>query len=131
MCQLLGKLYLPETLEEWKVKALFLIKGKLQEVRLSWLALRSSVTAATSSTFVPSLYNTQHRPLEDTVSRNAFARFETAVSKRYPDGGLSGIKVSDTPELAPIAEFLASLGIEDLDQAANENESKARPRRSR
>ncbi|EPS93226.1 hypothetical protein FOMPIDRAFT_1056181 [Fomitopsis schrenkii] len=55
LCQLLGKLHLPETVDEDKARTL---KTLMQNLR-------------------------SRRPLRDTTSQNAFSKFEDALSKKY------------------------------------------------
>ena len=84
LCQLLSKLYLPEGAEEWRVQELLLLVERMRDVN----------------------------PLEDTVSRNALARFEASLIKSYPDVTVKGIKVADTPDLDRLASFFESCGID-------------------
>ncbi|KZT66150.1 hypothetical protein DAEQUDRAFT_730656 [Daedalea quercina L-15889] len=55
LCQLLGKLYIPETIDEDKIRSLKLLMQNLRS----------------------------RRPLRDTVSQNAFSKFEDALSKKF------------------------------------------------
>ncbi|KAH9837531.1 nuclear condensing complex subunit [Rhodofomes roseus] len=55
LCQLLGKLYLPDVVDEDKIRSLKLLVQNLRS----------------------------RRPLRDTASQNAFAKFDDALSKKY------------------------------------------------
>lgn len=82
LCQLLGKLNLPEELDEHRAIALFVLAAKLKEAN----------------------------PFADTVTRNAFARFEAALAKRYPEAAaavVEGVDIS-ADEAAPVLKELAA-----------------------
>ncbi|EPQ26200.1 uncharacterized protein PFL1_06912 [Pseudozyma flocculosa PF-1] len=93
MCQLLAKLYLPDELDEWKVRELLILNAMLKQLN----------------------------PLDDTVTRNAFGRYEAALAKAYPEAAKAGAQldlVESAEELAGLRDFFESCHI-DL----NENRS--------
>ncbi|PWN53081.1 ARM repeat-containing protein [Violaceomyces palustris] len=88
MCQLLSKLYLPDDLEEWKVKQLMFLGRRLKELN----------------------------PFEDAVTRNSFERWENMIVKTYPDSLPSKDRreeageVLKRPEFEGMVSFFESLG---------------------
>ncbi|PWZ02560.1 ARM repeat-containing protein [Testicularia cyperi] len=87
MCQLLGKLYLPAELDLAKVQEVILLLTGLKKLN----------------------------PIEDTVSKNALARFEAALAKAYPeqiDAGLADLDLEGSPVLADTREFFASIRVD-------------------
>lgn len=88
LCQLLNKLYIPNDVDEWKLKNLLLL--------ISQLGL--------------------HRPLSDTVSKNALAKFETGLKKRFADKAAN----LDEEDFRKLEELMTSVTF--LDAIVKENE---------
>ncbi|KAJ9476701.1 Condensin complex subunit 3 [Pseudozyma hubeiensis] len=87
MCQLLGKLYLPEELEAVKVQEVLIVLTGLHELN----------------------------EITDTVTKNALARFETAFAKAYAgqvEAGLAGLDVEATPALEGLKSFFGAIRVD-------------------
>lgn len=74
LCQLLGKLYIPDEVDDDKIRTLKLLMTTLRSVR------RRSILQTGSRWLIPLL---QRRPLRDSVSKNAFVKFNTAIDKKF------------------------------------------------
>lgn len=80
--QLLPKLYFPEDCEPAKVKEVMLLAKALRIVRPSLSSSLSPLdTSLTRVSLSPS--HPQHKPLADTVSKNALSKLETSLAKRF------------------------------------------------
>lgn len=87
MCQLLGKVFLPEEIEDAKVQEVLIVLTGLKELN----------------------------PLEDSVSKNALGRFEAAFAKAYAaqvEAGLDGLELDSTPAFDGLKSFFASIRID-------------------
>lgn len=90
MCQLLGKLFLPEELGDAKVQEVLILLTGLHELN----------------------------PLTDTVTKNALGRFETAFIKAYAaqvEAGLDGIDLDATPAFDDLKCFFAEIRVDIAD----------------
>lgn len=108
LCQLLGKLYLPEQVDDDKLRSLKLLIHNLSSVRTSLHPIHSIVYSQ--------LIFTQRRPLRDTSTRNAFSKFEASINKKY-EAQLADFNEDDYRQL----EYLKGL-FEFLDQIVPEDE---------
>ncbi|CDS02070.1 hypothetical protein [Sporisorium scitamineum] len=87
MCQLLGKLYLPDELDDAKVQEVLIMLTGLHELN----------------------------PITDTVTKNALGRFETAFIKAYPaqvEAGLDRVDLDATPAFDDLKSFFAAIGVD-------------------
>lgn len=90
MCQLLGKVFLPEELEDAKVQEVLILLTGLRELN----------------------------PIEDTVSKNALGRFETWFIKAYTaqvDAGLDGLDLDSTSAFDGLKAFFDAIRIDPQD----------------
>lgn len=100
LCQMLGKLHMPDEVDDDKVRTLKLLVSNLRSVRFPL-----------SRVIV--LYNLigkcpQRRPPRDTTAKNALAKFETALSKKYERQleNFSEEELRKLEELRDMFEFL-------------------------
>ena len=87
MCQLLGKVFLPEELEESKVQEVLVMLTGLKELN----------------------------PIEDSVSKNALGRFETAFTKAYAsqvEAGLDGLDLNSSAAFDGLKDFFDTIRID-------------------
>ncbi|SJX60507.1 related to Condensin complex subunit 3 [Sporisorium reilianum f. sp. reilianum] len=90
MCQLLGKLYLPEELDDAKVQEVLIVLTGLHALN----------------------------PITDTVTKNALGRFETAFAKAYPaqvEAGLDQVDLDSTPAFDNLKSFFAEIQVDVAD----------------
>jgi len=73
MCQLLGKLYLPDAVDDDKIKTLKLLVYNVQSVRVQ----ESPVSGIMIDPWL------KRRPLRDAAAKNSFARFDNTITKKY------------------------------------------------
>lgn len=112
LCQLLGKLYLPDQVDDDKLRSLKLLIHNLSSVRTS----PSLTPLPLHSIIYSQLIFTQRRPLRDTSTRNAFSKFEASINKKY-EAQLADFNEDDYRQL----EYLKGL-FEFLDQIVPEDE---------
>ncbi|KIS72037.1 condensin subunit YCG1 [Mycosarcoma maydis] len=89
MCQLLGKLFLPQELDDVKVQEMLIVLTGLHELN----------------------------EITDTVTKNALARFETTFAKAYSaqvQAGLDGLDLDSTSAFDGLKSFFATIRV-DLD----------------
>lgn len=101
MCQLLGKVFLPDELPDAKVQETLILLTGLKELN----------------------------PLEDTVSKNALGRFETAFVKAYAaqcEAGLDGLDLDSTPAFDGLKAFFDAIRVDVNDVIAAHAESAAK-----
>ncbi|KIM91366.1 hypothetical protein PILCRDRAFT_810639 [Piloderma croceum F 1598] len=104
LCQLLGKLYLPEKVDDDKLRTLKLLMHNLRS----------------------------RRPLRDTTANNAFTRFDTALSKKYKQQleDFNEDEYRQLEYLKDLFEFLDDIIPEDDEEEVVPKKKGTRKRRS-
>ncbi|KII87700.1 hypothetical protein PLICRDRAFT_30295 [Plicaturopsis crispa FD-325 SS-3] len=105
LCQLLGKLYIPDTLDDDKLRTLKLLMDNLRS----------------------------RRPLRDTTANNAFTRFDAAITKKFEAQleGFSEEEYRKLEHLKDLFEFLDDIIPEDDEEEVEVPKKRgARKRRS-
>jgi condensin complex subunit 3 len=74
LCQLLNKLYIPDVVDDHKIRSLKLLMDNLRAVSSPYNPLKAIMNRDLSS---------QRRPLRDSVCNNAFTKFETLITKKF------------------------------------------------
>ncbi|SPO20133.1 related to Condensin complex subunit 3 [Ustilago trichophora] len=90
MCQLLGKVFLPEEIDDVKVQEVLILLTGLKELN----------------------------PIEDTVSKNALGRFETAFAKAFTEqveAGLEGLDLDSSAKFDDLKAFFEAIHINPED----------------
>ncbi|KAJ1031134.1 hypothetical protein NDA18_002353 [Ustilago nuda] len=105
MCQLLGKVLLPEELEDAKVQEVLILLTGLKELN----------------------------PVEDTVSKNAIGRFESSFVKTYAaqvEAGLDGLDLDSTKAFDGMKAFFDAIRIDPQDVISAYAKSSAKSSKS-
>ena len=121
LCGLLSKLYFPDDVEDWQVKALSLLSTAIQTVSLYlFMSDRALLLTLTTS---------QTYPLTDATSKNAFNRFQVAFTKKFGTqlSQLDEEAVMDTEEVREIQALLGSAA--DVRADAEATPIKPRPKK--
>ncbi len=107
LTQMLSKLYLPETVDDDKVRTLKLLIYSVQTVRVSSITKSKVIYWSTN----------QRRPLRDAIGNNALRKFDTSVSKKFEKQleGFSEEEYRKLAELKDLFEFLDDMIPEDDD----------------
>ena len=122
---MLGKLYIPETIDDDKIRTLKLLLHNIRAVGISLINYMESLLNLAS----------QRRPLRDIASKNAFTKFETAISKKFEKQleDFNEEEYRNLEHLQELFEFLDDIipDIDDVDEIVEAPKKKAgRKRRS-
>jgi condensin complex subunit 3 len=122
ICQLLNKLYVPPTIDDWKMRTLLVLISNVAEVGTLSLLIYIYVADHGLSWVIQ-----QHRALTDMVSRNALAKFDKSVRKEVGDraDAMNEDELREAEELRELWDWLDEKGVEDALQPART------PRKSR
>ncbi|KAI0941839.1 hypothetical protein AcV7_002413 [Taiwanofungus camphoratus] len=101
LCQLLGKLHIPDILDDDKLRTLKLLTHNLRS----------------------------RRPLRDTASQNAFVKFDSAISKKF-ERQLEGFSEEEYRQLENLKGLFEFLDEIESDSEEDEKPKKTRKRRS-
>jgi len=93
--QLLGKLYIPDEIDEDKLRTLMLLISNLRRVCLTMFLTKSRDQPAHVS---------QRRPLRDTTARNSLTRFESTLAKKFA-AQLESFNEADFRQLEELKEL--------------------------
>jgi len=110
LCQVLGRLYLPETVDDDKIKTVKLLVHNVFTVRHSLLPpiLPLPLSRPSALPPPPSGVPPQRRPVRDVSARNALSKFDTTISKKYADklAGFSEEEYRQLEQLDALFKFL-------------------------
>ena len=98
LCQVLGRLHLPETVDDDKIRTLKLLVHNVFTVPLLF-----------SLAFPPDhAPREQRRPIRDVSARNALSKFDATISKKYADklAGFSEEEYRRLEQLDALFRFL-------------------------
>lgn len=111
LCQVLGRVYLPETVDDDKIRTLKLLVHNVFTVRPLFLPVL--ITHPLTPPF-------QRRPIRDVSARNALTKFDGAISKKYADK-LDGFSEEEYRRLEQLEALFAFLDeIVPLDEEEGE-----------
>lgn len=102
LCQLLNKLHIPDVVDDYRIRSLKLLMDTLKMV---------SLTAQSSLKLALMSLNPQRRPLRDSASKTAFAKFESTLVENFGQQleGFSEAEYRKLEELNELFEFLDSV----------------------
>jgi condensin complex subunit 3 len=98
LCQILERVYLPETVDDDKIRTLKLLVHNVFTVR---------VLSSPRVPFRP-LTRPQRRPIRDVSARNALTKFDASISKKYADK-LAGFSEEEYRRLEQLEALFAFL----------------------
>ena len=110
LCRMLGKLYLPDEVDYDKVRMLKLLLNNLRSVSRALACLSSAIDQHANTT-------QQRRPPRDTAAKNALAKLDAALWKKYERQleNFSEDEFRKLEELRELFEFLDDI-IPDEDE---------------
>jgi len=130
LCQVLGRLHLPDSADDDKVRTIKLLICNLSTVCLFHMFPPIAVWSNVLHRFLTIVHSPfQRRPLRDTAAKNAMSKFDAALSKKYADK-LADFSEEEYRQLAALKDLFEFLDdIIPLDEGEEIEMPKTRTRK--